>query len=139
MLKTKEHFNQLEMDTLQQELLFTELTPDAAAVVEGGAGIDSFGSTIKFDTSLSSRPFYVRPGGGITLVTSTKSSKNNRFFNAIIRNVNTGNTTPRKSVRVGNLITTQWNKIRGGTYRIDFKDTKDGIYVTGTIGVAYDT
>ncbi|MGF2033874.1 MAG: hypothetical protein RMZ43_000855 [Nostoc sp. CmiVER01] len=127
------------MDTIQQELLFTELTPEAAAVVEGGAGIDSFGSTINFDTSLSSRSFNVRPGGGITLVTSTKSGKNNRSFNAIIRNVKTGNTTPPKSVKVGNSITTQWDKIRGGTYKIDFKDTKDGIYVTGTIGVAYDT
>ncbi|MEH2289034.1 SH3 domain-containing protein [Nostoc sp.] len=36
MLNTKENLKQIEMDTIQQELLFTELTPEAAATVEGG-------------------------------------------------------------------------------------------------------
>ncbi len=36
MLSTKEYCNQLEMDTIQQEPLFTELPPEAAATVEGG-------------------------------------------------------------------------------------------------------
>lgn len=36
MLTTKEHFKQIEMDTIQQEALFTKLTPEAAATVEGG-------------------------------------------------------------------------------------------------------
>jgi hypothetical protein len=37
MLSTKENLKQIEMDTIQQESLFTELTPEAAATVEGGA------------------------------------------------------------------------------------------------------
>ena len=36
MLSTKEYFKQIEMDTIQQEPLLTELTPEAAATVEGG-------------------------------------------------------------------------------------------------------
>ncbi|MEH1948585.1 MAG: SH3 domain-containing protein [Nostoc sp.] len=36
MLNTKEYFKQIEMDTTQQEPLLTELTPEAAATVEGG-------------------------------------------------------------------------------------------------------
>ena len=37
MLSTKENLKQIEMDIIQQEPLFTELTPEAAATVEGGA------------------------------------------------------------------------------------------------------
>lgn len=40
MLSTKEYFKQIEMDTIQEEALFTELTPEAAATVEGGADRD---------------------------------------------------------------------------------------------------
>ena len=36
MLTTKENLKQIEMDTIQQEPLLTELTPEAAATVEGG-------------------------------------------------------------------------------------------------------
>ncbi|MEH1942413.1 MAG: hypothetical protein V7L01_19665 [Nostoc sp.] len=36
MLSTKENLKQIEMDTIQQEPLLTELTPEAAATVEGG-------------------------------------------------------------------------------------------------------
>lgn len=133
MLNTKENLKQIEMDTIQQEPLFTELTPEAAAVV-GGSG--SFGSTIKFDTLLRTRSFRVKAGGAIALVSNTSSGKNNRFFSAAVRNVNTGNSTRPKSVSVGND-TTQWSGMRGGTYQIVFIDTKDGVYVSGTIGVGY--
>ena len=88
MLNAKEYFNQIEMDTIQQEPLFTELTPEAAAVVEGGA---SFNSTVNFDTLLTSRAFNVRPGGTIKLISDTKSARSNPNFAAIIRNVNTNN------------------------------------------------
>ena len=36
MLNTKEHLKQIEMNTIQQEPLLTDLTPEAAATVEGG-------------------------------------------------------------------------------------------------------
>lgn len=52
MLNTKEYCNQLEMDTIQQEPLFTELTPEAAATVEGGVLYTTRGVT----TRLNIRP-----------------------------------------------------------------------------------
>lgn len=125
---------QTEMDTIQHEPLFTELTPEAAASV-GGSG--SFGSDIKFDTYLPTRSFTVKAGGTIALASNTTSGKNNRYFSAAVRNVKTGNSTPGKSVRVGNGIITTWTGMKGGTYKIDLRDTKDNIYVSGRIGVGY--
>ena len=139
MLNTKEYFKQIEMDTIQEEPLFVELTSEAADLVGGGAGLRSFGASVNFDTFLSTRSFIVRPGGGITLFSDTKSGRNNPSFSAAVRNVKTGNKTPSKSVRVGNDIFTTWTRLRGGTYKIDFRDTKDNIYVSGVIGVAYDS
>ncbi|MDZ8238730.1 hypothetical protein [Nostoc sp. ChiQUE01b] len=116
----------------QHEQLFTELTPEAAAVVEGGG---SFKSTVKFDTFLTSRAFNVRSGGTIKLTSNTKSAKSNPSFAAIIRNVNTNNANG-KVASVGKDTTT-WTNIRGGKYVIDFRDDKDGIFVTGNIRVDY--
>ncbi|MEH2415055.1 hypothetical protein [Nostoc sp.] len=45
MLNTKEHFKQIEMDTIQQEPLLTELTPEAAATVQGGILFTTIGVT----------------------------------------------------------------------------------------------
>ncbi|MEH2079241.1 MAG: SH3 domain-containing protein [Nostoc sp.] len=59
MLSTKENLKQIEMDTIQQEPLFTELTPEAAATVEGGikfrADIDSGRLNIRSGPSTNSR------------------------------------------------------------------------------------
>jgi hypothetical protein len=48
MLSTKENLKQIEMDTIQQEPLLTELTPEAAATVKGGIQFRAFvpGSTL---------------------------------------------------------------------------------------------
>lgn len=56
MLNTKEHFKQIEMDTIQQELLFTELTPEAAATVEGGRTFTYTTKNIDPGSSLNIRP-----------------------------------------------------------------------------------
>lgn len=136
MLNTKEHFKQIEMDTIQQEPLFTELAPEAAAVVEGG--LASFGADVDFDRYLPTRSFSVRPGGNITLASNTSSGPDDKIFSASVRNVNTGRITPPKSVRVGNGTITKWTGMRGGTYSIDLRDTQDNINVVGRIGVAYD-
>ncbi|WP_298916410.1 hypothetical protein [uncultured Nostoc sp.] len=45
MLNTKEHFKEIEMDTIQQEPLFTKLTPEAAATVQGGILFTTIGVT----------------------------------------------------------------------------------------------
>lgn len=42
MLNTKENLKQIEMDTIEQELLFTKLTPEAAATVEGGVSFKTY-------------------------------------------------------------------------------------------------
>jgi hypothetical protein len=132
MLNTKEQFKQIEMDTIQQEPLFTELTPEEAAVVEGSR---AFSEPIRFDSYDSTRPFYVPPGGNIILTTTTTSG-NNRYFEASIRNLRTNNTNT-KLVRVGRGIRTQWTGVRGGNYRIDFTDTLDGVSVSGRANVSY--
>lgn len=139
MLSTKENLKQIEMDTIQQEPLLTELTPEASAVVQGGVIRLFRRDNINFDTLLSTPTFTVRPGGSISLSSSTQSGNNNRFFSAAVRNVNTGNSTPPKSVLVGNGTVTTWTGIRGGSYKIDLTDTKDNIFVSGRILVSYDS
>lgn len=135
MLNTKDNFKQTEMDSIQQEPLFTELTPEAAAVVEGSG---RFSERINFDAYDSTRSFYVPAGGNITLVTNTRnipSSGGNPSFSAAIRNLRTGNTNSQP-VRVGSDTTT-WTGVRGGDYRIVFTDTRDRIVVNGSANVSY--
>ncbi|MBW4602370.1 MAG: hypothetical protein KME29_23095 [Calothrix sp. FI2-JRJ7] len=113
----------------QHEQLFTELTPEEAAVVEGGA---SFTENIKIDPYDRTRIFNVRPGGTIKLFSNTESALGNRDFGAIIRNVDTNNSNG-KIASVGRDTTT-WTDIRGGRYVIDFRDSQ---LVTGNIRVDY--
>ncbi|MEH2329877.1 SH3 domain-containing protein [Nostoc sp.] len=67
MLNTKENLKQIEMDTIQQELLFTELTPEAAATVEGGLQYTTEGVTTRLNirerpTTKSDKIGYFLPG-----------------------------------------------------------------------------
>jgi hypothetical protein len=116
----------------QHKQLFTELTPEAAAVIEGGA---SFSEHVRFDGYDRTRVFNVRPGGTIKLFSNTKSAPSNKSFGAIIRNVDTNNSNG-KVASVGRDTTT-WTDIRGGRYVIDFRDDRDGVFVTGKIKVDY--
>jgi hypothetical protein len=116
----------------QHKQLFTELTPEAAAAVEGGA---SFSENVNFDSYEKTRVFNVRPGGTIKLFSNTKSAPSNKSFAAIIRNVNTNNSNG-KVASVG-TDTTTWTDIRGGRYVIDFRDDKDSVFVSGGIKVDY--
>lgn len=116
----------------QHEQLFTELTHEAAAVFKGGA---SFSENVNFDSYEKTRVFNVRPGGTIKLITDTKSAKSNKSFAAIIRNVDTNNSNGKVAL-VGHDTTT-WTDIRGGRYVIDFRDDKDGVFVSGGIKVDY--
>ena len=115
------------------EPLFTDLPLESAAVVEGGG---SFGFPINFDSFQSTGPFRVRPGGAIAFASKTISSIWNRYFSASIRNVTTGARTEPKLIRVGQDITS-WTGMRGGTYRLELYDTRDGIRVSGSGGVGY--
>ncbi|WP_169220488.1 hypothetical protein [Brasilonema sp. UFV-L1] len=109
-----------------------ELTAAEAAVVEGGG---SFSENVNFDSYEKTREFYVQPGGTIKLTSNTKSASSNSSFGAIIRNVDTNNSNG-KIASVGKDTTT-WTDIRGGRYVIDFRDDKDGVFVTGDIRVDY--
>ena len=77
MLNTKEYFKQIEMDTIQQEPLFTELTPEAAATVEGGAWYQVSGVKAKSSLNIRSSPTLGNniissyPNGAIIDATST--------------------------------------------------------------------
>ncbi|MFN6527830.1 hypothetical protein [Nostoc sp. ChiSLP03a] len=68
MLSTKENLKQIEMDTIQQEPLLTELTPEAAATVEGGRTLTYTTKNIDPGSSLNIRPTpstKLRPIGSI--------------------------------------------------------------------------
>lgn len=127
------------MNNIQHEQLFTDLTSEAASFVEGGA-YKFFDENVKFDFYRSTRSFYVKPGKNVSVWTRTSSAPSNQSFNVAVRNVNTGKSTPAKSVRVdkNNWIWTGWTNMRGGNYKIDFVDTKDGVDVSGSIRVFYD-
>ncbi|WP_298916413.1 SH3 domain-containing protein [uncultured Nostoc sp.] len=77
MLSTKENLKQIEMDTIQQEPLFTELTPEAAATVEGGAIFTYTTKNIDPGSSLNIRPTpstKLRPIGSIQRGETFKAS-----------------------------------------------------------------
>lgn len=120
----------------QHEQLFTELTPEAASVVGGGATI---GVDLNFDSFVTTKSsFTVSKGSKITLLTYTKNTgeKNpNSLFKATLRNLNTG-ATSLKNVKVGEGTAT-WTSGKGGTYKIDFTDTPDGTFVTGNGTISY--
>ena len=121
----------------QNEQLFTELTSEEAAVVEGGA---YFKSSVNFDRYLRSRKFYVKPGGNIFLNASTRnspSSAKNTVYTVSVLNTNTGASTQPKSLKVGND-SERWRGMRGGYYRLIFKDTRDSVFVKGSVLVSYD-
>lgn len=136
MLNTKEYCAQLEMETIQQEPLFTELTAEMAATVEGSG---AFVEDISFSYASPDRTnsFYVPPGGNIKLVSNTISGKNNPSFSVSVRNVDTGNSTPKKVARVGRGVHTDWTGMRGGRYQLRFTEATRGNYVSGTASVIY--
>jgi hypothetical protein len=109
-----------------------DLTDAAAAVVEGGG---SFTSSVRFDTFLPSRSFFVPRGGTVAFAADTRSSPSNRFFTAVLRNLDTGNTTS-KIILVGSG-KADWSGVRGGQYRIDLVDSRDGIFVSGGARITY--
>jgi hypothetical protein len=138
MLNIKEQIKSAEMETIQQEPLFTELTPEAAAIVEGG--YKYFDENVDFDYYRSTKSFYVRPGKNVSVYTNVSSASSNPDFKVAVRNVNSGRSTPAKTVSIvkNKWVWTGWTNMRGGNYKIDFVDTKDGVNVKGAIRVFYD-
>lgn len=140
-MNTKEQNNSTEMDTIQKKSLFTKLSPEAAAAVEGG--YSSFDENVNFDDKALTRSFKVRSGSDITFWSYVSSPSSNRYFNARVINVKTGHSTRTQRVSVptyntGNWDPTVWTNMKGGTYTIEFTDDKDRKYVKGQIQVVYN-
>lgn len=122
-----------EINKLDAFSAVEELTDAAAAVVGGGGG--SFPGRVNFDSFVSTRSFFVPRGGSIGFASTTVSAPSNRLFTAVLRNLSTGRTSS-EIVAVGRGVAS-WANVRGGTYRIDLVDRRDGIRVSGTIGVSH--
>jgi hypothetical protein len=107
------------MNNLNKQL-FTELTPIEAAAINGGEEEyrGPFGSTDNF---------YVDAGLDIKLSSFTKSY-NNAGLIAELQNLDTGE-NGKKWVSIGNQ-TTYWNNVRGGNYKIQFRNSEDNIVGT---------
>jgi hypothetical protein len=110
--------------------LFTELTPTESAVIQGGADIETY---VKFDDEFNTGNFNVSAGGSVQLASFTDSASSNPSFIASLQNLDTNQETT-KSVNVG-TDNAFWKDLKGGKYRIQLRDKKDGINVTGRIKV----
>ena len=124
------------MKNNQHEQLFTELTPEEAAVVEGGRA--NFTEHVSFDVTDQTRSFTVSPGGTIRLDTANISnpSRSQFYFDASIYNLRTGNEN-KKRVYYGQTADTVWTDVRGGNdkYVIKFYDDNDGYVARGNVTV----
>jgi hypothetical protein len=122
------------VNKLDAVLAVEDLTDEAAATVEGGGRLDY--SIRPFDSFQTSPSFFVPRGKTIFFSAKTKSGLFNPSFSVILRNLDTGNTTPPNSVPVG-IGVVSWTGVRGGNYKIDLVDTRDRIFVSGSAKVTY--
>jgi hypothetical protein len=109
MLNTKENLKQIEMDTIQQEPLFTELAPEAAATVEGGV------ATFLFETkNVTSRlNIRQRPSLGSRIISYWYPDQKKRMKTPPI----TKNGFRAFGTGVPGWVSTQFIKLVPGTYR----------------------
>lgn len=137
MLNTKEQINSTEMDMMHQEPLFTELAPEAAAVVEGG--LEYLDEKVNFDFYRPTLSFKVQSGTNIVLSSNVSSVASNKYFSARVTNVNTGRSTRTQLVPTdAGKVATIWTNMKAGTYRVELRDEKDRKKVKGEIRVVYN-
>lgn len=118
--------------------LFTELTPEAAEVIQGGEAIrlDAINQSQTLTTGNFENTFLVDPGGDITLSTiNTKSSLGYKKFSATILNVGT-NASNTKTVDIGVNQTTTWTNVNGGEYKLILQDPDEDT-ITGDAFFTY--
>jgi hypothetical protein len=117
------------LTNLNQEL-FTELTPTESANLQGGGNFETY---VNFDDEFNTRDFNVSAGGSVQLASFTDSAASNPSFRAAL--IGPGNQEV-KTVNVG-TDNSFWKGLKGGNYKIQLRDKKDNIDVTGSIKVDY--
>jgi hypothetical protein len=117
-------------DNLNKQLL-TELTPTESADINGGGNFETF---VNFDDKFNTRDFNVSSGGTVRLASFTESASTNLNFNAVL--LDSDNQEMVKSVDVGNG-NAFWKDLKKGNYKIQLRDKKDGIDVSGLLKVEY--
>ena len=133
------------MTTLTNNLnkqLFTDLTPEQASVVEGGAKL--FETSIDFDFYLTSRTFKNNRGSKIETLLETQSTgsnflnRNNKEYNVLLQRLTKGNfkTIAKSTAPIdGNKSITWTNLNRGDKLRLAFTDAEDGKRIDGSLTV----
>lgn len=127
----------------QHEQLFTELTTEEAAVVEGGNLV--LNTSINFDTLLYSTPFRNNVGTKIetSLVTQATGAANpsNTKYTIGLQRLTGGiwNTIVQYTqTPINGAINLVWSNLNAGDYlRLRFSDENDGKKITGSLKV-YD-
>ena len=120
--------------------LFTELTPEAAEVFQGGGSL--YDSDVSFyygreylNRSNGTNIVAGSVGGTITLTTNLSSSKNYNWFKATIVNTKTG-AKNTKNVRIGDGVKTTWTGVRGDSYQIYLTDNNTDL-ISGSASVSF--
>jgi hypothetical protein len=121
------------MNTLTNlnQKLFTELAPTESANLRGGGNFETY---VRFDDEFNTRDFNVSSGGTVRLASFTESSSSNLSFNAVL--LDSDNQEVVKSVDVGNG-NAFWKDLAKGNYKIQLRDKKDGVDVSGLVRVEY--
>lgn len=94
----------------------------------------NFQTYAQFDDAFNTRDFNVSSGGTVRLASFTESASSNLNFNAVLLDSN--NQEAVKSVDVGNG-NAFWKDLKKGNYKIQLRDKKDGIDVSGLLKVEY--
>ncbi|MEO0014635.1 MAG: hypothetical protein RLZZ535_3024 [Cyanobacteriota bacterium] len=118
------------LTNLNQEL-FTELAPTESANLQRGGNFETY---VNFDDTFNTRDFNVSSGGTVRLASFTESASTNLNFNAVL--LDSDNQEALKSVDVGNG-NAFWKDLKKGNYKIQLRDKKDGIDVSGLLKLEY--
>lgn len=110
--------------------LFTELTPEAAEVMDGGGNLSA---SFTFQEAPISVGTIVGPKKGtVSLATNTFSNRySTGYFQAYLVNTDSKKTTSEKEVDLG-LDSTVWTGLKGDSYQVFLKDNSNDI-VSGSI------
>ena len=124
--------------------LFTELTPETAEVVQGGAVV--LDGNVNFDFRLTSSEFRNAIGTKIAVKLDTHAegaiNANNNFFTVTLQRKNIRRFRPdtwtdvgSKAFRINGGGNHTWGNLGNNTYRLQFTDVKDFKRIVGSVTV----